>query len=274
MRARACALVAVCCLLVLVSCSEDNPAGPSCPTLAPVTDLQVREATLMSITLGWTTPVAQGENLAYDVRYLEASAMGGGAQLTEALWDVAHQAPGEPPVSHAGADASLEILGLVSDVEYFAAIRIVSLADTTLSDISNTARGWTQVFLIESSAPYLPLPDSDPTGVTDVIMFPRQLEIVDLLVGVNITHTWIGDLIVELTSPDGTVVRLHNRTGSSADNIIGTYDTTLTVDGPGSLTDFDGGLTQGAWTLWVSDNAGLDLGVVNEWAIAVRGSAP
>jgi subtilisin-like proprotein convertase family protein len=91
---------------------------------------------------------------------------------------------------------------------------------------------------------------------------------------VNITHTWIGDLIVEVTSPGGTTVRLHNRSGVSADNIIGTYGLDLTVDGPGSLDDFIGELSQGDWTLWVSDNFVIDVGTLNEWCVGVWGSAP
>ncbi|HYW68115.1 MAG TPA: proprotein convertase P-domain-containing protein, partial [bacterium] len=81
-------------------------------------------------------------------------------------------------------------------------------------------------------------------------------------------------LIVELTSPGGTTVRLHNMSGGSADNLVGTYDTVLAVDGPGSLDDFNGGLSQGEWTLFVSDNLGADLGTLNEWAIGIVGSAP
>ena len=274
MKSRACALVAVSCLLVLVSCSEESPTGPSCPTLGRITDLQVSEVTLNTIALEWTTPVAQGEDLFYDIRYLHASQMGGETQITEALWDVATAAAGEPPVSHAGADASFVLELLPPDYECFAAVRIVSVIDTTMSDISNTAHAWTEVVLTEFSYPGLAIPDNDPTGISDTITFARQIEIRDLLVAVNITHTYIGDLIVELTSPGGTVVRLHDMTGGTTDNLVGTYDTTLTVDGPGSLDDFNGDLTQGEWTLWVSDNLGIDVGTLNEWAIGVQGSVP
>ncbi|MFC8511097.1 M4 family metallopeptidase, partial [Streptomyces sp. NPDC057411] len=45
----------------------------------------------------------------------------------------------------------------------------------------------------------------------------------NLSVGVNIVHTYIGDLVVDLIAPDGSVYNLHNRTGGSADNINQTY---------------------------------------------------
>jgi len=90
----------------------------------------------------------------------------------------------------------------------------------------------------------------------------------------DITHTYVGDLIVEVTSPEGTTVRLHNRSGGSADDIVGWYDSELTVDGPGSLIDFAGESSLGDWTLHVSDNAGADLGTINQWCVQATGGSP
>ena len=73
-----------------------------------------------------------------------------------------------------------------------------------------------------------------------------------------ITHTFKGDLIVELTSPEGTTVRLHNQTGSSANDIITWYDLETDPDGPGAMTDFAGEWAEGQWELYVSDNASID----------------
>ena len=273
MRARGCALVIVCCLLVLVSC--DNKKSPMAPVyLNPITDLRVVETALDSITLGWTAPLAEGEDLFYDIRYLEASEMEGLEEITEALWAIADTVAGEPPPSHAGADESLVIGGLPTDFECFVAIRTVRADDGEMSDISNTVSATTEGFITECSAPFLGIPDTDPQGVTDVLTFPDQLEISGVRIYVDITHTWIGDLIVEVTSPGGTTVRLHSMSGWGADNIIGTYGLDLTVDGPGSLDDFIDELSQGDWTLWVSDNVLMDVGTLNQWCVGVWGSAP
>jgi hypothetical protein len=91
---------------------------------------------------------------------------------------------------------------------------------------------------------------------------------------VDLTHTYIGDLIVEVTSPEGTTVRLHNRTGSGSDNIVGWYDSELTVDGPGALSDFAGESSAGEWQIWVSDNVGSDTGTLNTWCVHVYGGQP
>src|SRR3546814_3855454 len=59
---------------------------------------------------------------------------------------------------------------------------------------------------------------------------------------VDIKHTYIGDLKVDLLAPDGSVYGLHNRTGGIANNIIKTYTGDLSVE---SLN--------GTWRLRVTD---------------------
>jgi subtilisin family serine protease len=78
----------------------------------------------------------------------------------------------------------------------------------------------------------------------------------NLQVGVNITHTWRGDLTVRLIAPDGTQYLLHNRTGGSADNIVATY----TVN---ALSE----TANGTWKLRVQDHANLDTGRINKWSL-------
>jgi hypothetical protein len=85
---------------------------------------------------------------------------------------------------------------------------------------------------------------------------------------VEITHPYCGDLIVELKSPGGVTVRLHNRTGTSNDNIVTWYDGETEPDGPGAMADFVGTQTKGAWELWVSDNASSDIGTLDTWGLS------
>ncbi|MET9062496.1 S8 family peptidase [Streptomyces antibioticus] len=77
-----------------------------------------------------------------------------------------------------------------------------------------------------------------------------------LKVGVNIVHTYIGDLKVDLIAPDGTAYTLHNRSGGSTDNISQTY----TVNASSELAD-------GTWKLRVNDNARGDTGRIDSWNI-------
>ncbi|MGW3399474.1 S8 family peptidase [Streptomyces hydrogenans] len=75
-----------------------------------------------------------------------------------------------------------------------------------------------------------------------------------LKVGVDVKHTYIGDLKVDLIAPDGSVYNLHNRTGSGTDNIVQTY----TVNASSEVAN-------GVWKLRVSDNASADTGKIDAW---------
>jgi subtilisin-like proprotein convertase family protein len=111
---------------------------------------------------------------------------------------------------------------------------------------------------------------NDFQTVESVLPVAADLNVCDLNVSLNITHTYRADLQVSLISPSGKTVFLHNRTGGSADNLIWTYDQgTLNPDGPGSLDDFGSMSTLGTWRLRISDVAGGDFGTLNSWSLSV-----
>ena len=64
-------------------------------------------------------------------------------------------------------------------------------------------------------------------------------------VNVDITHTYIGDLIVRLVGPDNVQVDLHRRSGRSDNNINMTYDVANTP----VLEAFIGAEVKGVWSL-------------------------
>ncbi|MGW6916383.1 S8 family serine peptidase [Kitasatospora sp. NPDC054939] len=76
-----------------------------------------------------------------------------------------------------------------------------------------------------------------------------------LKVGVDIKHTYRGDLVVSLVAPDGTVHLLEDFANSdSADNVIKTY----TVNASGNAAN-------GTWKLRVRDIASSDVGKIDAW---------
>ncbi len=77
-------------------------------------------------------------------------------------------------------------------------------------------------------------------------------------VEVHIRHTYIGDLVVSLVAPDGTVYVLHNRTGSGTDNIDKTYTVNLSSE-----------LRNGTWKLQVQDAASQDIGTIDTWTLTL-----
>ncbi|MFI9800174.1 S8 family peptidase [Streptomyces sp. NPDC052302] len=78
-----------------------------------------------------------------------------------------------------------------------------------------------------------------------------------LRVAVDITHTYRGDLVVDLVAPDGSTYRLKSSSGSdSADDVKATY----TVNASTETAD-------GTWKLRVRDTAAQDTGRLNGWSL-------
>ncbi|WP_424862028.1 M4 family metallopeptidase [Streptomyces sp. MMS24-I29] len=74
-----------------------------------------------------------------------------------------------------------------------------------------------------------------------------------LKVGVDITHTYRGDLVIDLVAPDGGTFRLKNaQLGDSADNVVETY----TVNASSKVAN-------GTWKLKVQDMYSGDKGTIN-----------
>lgn len=151
---------------------------------------------------------------------------------------------------------------------YHAVVTFTNLA----GGAGNTTRDvYLEVGSLYVAAQDLPKPISDNTTTTSTLTIADDLCIVDVNVDVHITHTYIGDLEVDLIAPSGTTVRLHNRTGSDTENIITTYDQQggTIPDGPGALSDLYGESAAGVWTLRVRDNANQDTGTLNAWALKI-----
>ncbi len=117
----------------------------------------------------------------------------------------------------------------------------------------------------QCTEPALAIPDDDATGVSSTMTIAAGGEITWLRASVDITHTYIGDLEVRLTSPAGTSILLHDHSGGNADDITGWYPDDLAP--AGDLDAFLGEDMAGAWTLTVSDHAGWDTGTLNAWCL-------
>jgi M6 family metalloprotease-like protein len=114
--------------------------------------------------------------------------------------------------------------------------------------------------------PALMIPDDNSTGISSTIALNQQSGAVQQIkVSVDITHTYIGDLVVELSGPAGPAVLLHDRQGGSQDNLIQTYDSASLQE----LAVLVGQPVQGNWVLGVRDVAGQDTGKLNRWSLEI-----
>ncbi len=111
-----------------------------------------------------------------------------------------------------------------------------------------------------SATPNAPIRDNQTT--VSKINISDDLSVTGVRVNVDIAHTYRGDLVVKLRSPEGKEVTLHNRTGGSADNLV--FEA--------NPADFNGMNSKGEWSLIVEDKAAQDEGTLKSWSIAVTGN--
>ncbi|MDA1091585.1 MAG: S8 family serine peptidase, partial [Proteobacteria bacterium] len=118
------------------------------------------------------------------------------------------------------------------------------------------------------SFPHSAIPDGGST--TSLIHAGGSPIVIDRIeVDLSISHTWIGDLTVQLTSPSGTTSTLINRPGKSASSSFGSGadNINFTV----SSTHFLGEDFNGTWSLKVSDGAFAFAGTLNGWVLRYYG---
>jgi extracellular elastinolytic metalloproteinase len=113
------------------------------------------------------------------------------------------------------------------------------------------------------ASPNLEIPDDQPAGVSNVLTITETGGIARMAVSVDIEHTYIGDLQVSLTSPQGSTVVLHNRSGVDADNLLNSYSSD-DLSALGSLLGED---AQGDWSLHVADHEAVDVGTLRHWSL-------
>jgi len=120
-----------------------------------------------------------------------------------------------------------------------------------------------------AATPALAIPDNNTTGVTSTINVADSLTVSSISVATVIPHTYKGDLVVTLTGPDNTSAILHNRTGTSTDNVTTTFS--IVTTSAQALSVFNGKNTAGAWKLKVQDLAAADVGTFSSWKITFNG---
>jgi subtilisin-like proprotein convertase family protein len=121
------------------------------------------------------------------------------------------------------------------------------------------------------------------------LFVPDRGRIKDVNVNVSgINHGWVGDLVIDITGPDGTTVRLADHPGgpnNSGNNFAGTVfdDQAGTNISEGSapytgsftpqsdqLSRFNGKSRRGTWTLRVRDLFEADVGTLQGWGVATQ----
>jgi subtilisin-like proprotein convertase family protein len=108
----------------------------------------------------------------------------------------------------------------------------------------------------------------------------------------GIDHTWVGDIVIKVKSPQGTTVTVFDRPGvpASVNGFSGNNICSMLLDDDGAfpavegvavapvsgnfspnnpMSAFDGQNPNGTWTINVSDNAGIDTGSVRAFTLQI-----
>ncbi|MGW9684986.1 reprolysin-like metallopeptidase [Flagellimonas sp. 2504JD1-5] len=120
-----------------------------------------------------------------------------------------------------------------------------------------------------------------PTVISSVQIF-EDLQVSDVNVSIELTHTFLEDLIIDLISPAGTRVTLISNACGDANNINAVFDDSGvdlvcsgnpaisgTVAPLGSLSSLNGETTLGEWTLEIRDTAANDGGSLVAFSLEV-----
>ncbi len=105
----------------------------------------------------------------------------------------------------------------------------------------------------------------DPGETSSTLFMPVNGTLRSVSIPVHVTHTYVGDLSLVLTSPDGTNITLYNRTDGTLDYIITTYDSS---SHPG-LGTLNGSGIRGDWTLSATDHDTGDAGTLHGWGVSL-----
>ncbi|GAB5497489.1 MAG: hypothetical protein Phyf2KO_25690 [Phycisphaerales bacterium] len=110
--------------------------------------------------------------------------------------------------------------------------------------------------------PNAAIPDNDPAGIQFDFEIAHNMVIEHVALDVVATGTYIGDLIITLTSPDGTESLLHVNRNYSADDMDHTFY---------SVRHWDE-RTAGTWTVSIADAAAQDTHTLSRLALRFMGT--
>jgi subtilisin family serine protease len=86
---------------------------------------------------------------------------------------------------------------------------------------------------------------------------PSSVALNRVLLELNVSHTYIGDLIIKLQPPRGKALTLWKRAGKGANNVVLRQ----------SLTSKKSINPNGVWTITIQDKAADDVGALNSWSL-------
>ncbi len=256
------AAMAIGMLLALTARGDDLPAWLTERRIIGANDLEPIEAALNTAAYAAARIVARVETSADSAGFCTSSRVGSDLFLTN--YHCFEFKPCDQIQFHLGYER-----GMANDEQaVFKCKEVLSTSlpfDYALYRVefagSPSTAGETKTYSFDNLE--LAIPDDDKAGLARTFTIPQTGVLTDLAVKVKITHSYIGDLDVELVSAAGTTVKLHDRQGGGAHDL----DQTFTL--ASELADLRGQDPQGTWELKIKDLASGDEGKLDQVAFTV-----
>lgn len=149
-----------------------------------------------------------------------------------------------------------------------------------------------KVLFCDAISNSITIPDNNPTGISRTISIQDNRYIADLDISIDITHAWVGDLVISIEHQEtNQIATLIHQPGVPAttlgcgqNNIKAIFDDELTDDAEHKcsstaaaisgifipftpLNRYDSGSIYGNWHINVSDNSSGTTGKLNKWCI-------
>ena len=154
-------------------------------------------------------------------------------------------------------------------VDAYAAVQLASTWLETDTALNEAYAGARQYGLVDA------IPDGDGQSYTMTFEIDADLQVEHIELGLDVRHERLGDLIITITSPDGTTSTLMNRPTVTEDRAFG-------LSGPDSgmpthlLWDFSsvqfwGEQASGTWTVTITDVRAEATGTVQSMSLRIYG---
>lgn len=129
---------------------------------------------------------------------------------------------------------------------------------------------------------FLQIPDNSLTGILDTIFINSPpIAVTNVELFLSIEHTFVGDLVISIKAPNGTVRNMMLNNGAGGDNVLSFFNDNFTnsLNTPGYYApwsyvkpiqvfgNFGSASINGNWILSCVDNAVGDIGVLKGWGI-------
>ena len=173
------------------------------------------------------------------------------------------------------------------------AFQPLSITSSSLPAVPNTTSSGTISVAIQDNLAPPAISTLNVSGVTGAVQ--------SISVNFNITHTWDGDVKINLKAPNGSILNLVNQRGGSGENFVNTtissassnpvsggsapFTGTYSADAVNAVgiapnlsnvTAFSSlySTPNGAWSLIISDHGAGDVGTLTSWSITINYAVP